>query len=153
MAPEATAPTAPVDHTVEDRLANMGLISARDRTDVGTGRRSRIVDLEEMMLMEAIRQSLEEEEVRKRKEEEEERKKRGKMNEVPEEAPDEAPEGAAPVEGKGKNVDRGSADEQEGKTVAGEFGFEGGGMAAEDKRTVEAEHVEVVRNSEGLRRS
>jgi len=48
-------------------------------------RRSRIVDLEEMMLMEAIRLSLAEEEERKRrekeKEEEEARKKKGKGKE------------------------------------------------------------------------
>lgn len=99
------------------------------------------MDLEEMMLMEAIRQSLEEEEVRKRKEEEEERKKRGKMKEVQD-------------EGKGKNVDRGEgeASTAEGSSTAAVFGFEASGNE-QAKRSGEAEHVEIVHSLEGYKRS
>ncbi|KAA8895350.1 hypothetical protein FN846DRAFT_894242 [Sphaerosporella brunnea] len=60
-----------------ERLANIGFISSHDMGG-GHERRSRIVDLEEMMLMEAIRQSLAEEEERKRKEEREREKGKGK---------------------------------------------------------------------------
>ncbi|KAF8250929.1 hypothetical protein K440DRAFT_113436 [Wilcoxina mikolae CBS 423.85] len=62
--------------SVEERLANLGFISpAAARESAGmlnavNNRRSRIVDLEEMMLMEAIRLSLAEEEERKRREKE-----------------------------------------------------------------------------------
>lgn len=73
--------------SVEDRLIGLGFLGPRDvdtrregsgngrEAPRGQGRRSRVEDLEEMMLMEAIRLSLLEEEKERRKREEEEAKK------------------------------------------------------------------------------
>lgn len=93
---------------MEERLASLGFITPRGSpnsagmlavSNAGSRneRRSRIVDLEEMMLMEAIRLSLAEEEDRKRREAEAEAKKKREEQQA-----------SAPADGKGKSVDRGA---------------------------------------------
>lgn len=94
------------DQNMEDHLMSLGFISPRgspnspgllgvSHTGSRSERRSRIVDLEEMMLMEAIRLSLAEEEDRKRREAEAETKKK-----------QEEQQAGGPSDGKGKSVDR-----------------------------------------------
>jgi len=97
------------EQSMEDRLASLGFIPPRILSsspgqlgvpNVGgrNERRSRIVDLEEMMLMEAIRLSLAEEEDRKRRVAEADAK-----NKKEEEEEEQA---GGPSDGKGKSVDR-----------------------------------------------
>jgi hypothetical protein len=94
------------EQTMEERLASLGFIPPRALSsspgqlgvpNAGNRneRRSRIVDLEEMMSMEAIRLSLAEEEDRKRREAEAEAKKKKEEEQA-----------GGPADGKGKSVDR-----------------------------------------------
>ncbi|KAI5782632.1 hypothetical protein EDC01DRAFT_751610 [Geopyxis carbonaria] len=99
--------------TVEQRLASLGFISPRDSSREATGggllnvggsrseRRSRMVDLEEMMLMEAIRLSLAEEEERKAREDALLAKNRDQLQRQ---------NSGERAEGKGKSVDRTHSD-------------------------------------------
>lgn len=115
----------------EERLSSLGFLTeSRNRhsrtnlLEIGgsreNNRRSRLVDLEEMMLMEAIRLSLAEEEERKRRHDTDTEEKKDTERETRQEkereresldAPaamndDSSLSGYTPVEGKGKSVDR-----------------------------------------------
>jgi hypothetical protein len=97
------------DPSVEERLSSLGFISRRDAVSPGsrTERRSRIVDLEEMMFMEAIRLSLAEDEERKRREAEREKEKQVDNSEEAQEADIPMREGSIGMsDRKGKTVDR-----------------------------------------------
>ena len=106
--------------TVEERLANIGFIAPGSggpgpmlsRAD----RRSRIVDLEEMMLMEAIRLSLAEEEERKARQEQQEQQQQQQQQREQQEQQQEQRQGQQQQaeadeqrKDKGKDVDRPSA--------------------------------------------
>ncbi|KAL7266560.1 SNF1-interacting protein [Rhizina undulata] len=115
--------------STEERLAALGLplgsFGPSSNSGGGSGllgipsggpgnRRSRMVDLEEMMLMEAIRLSLAEEEERKKREEKEAKRKEKEEKEKEKAAKrgsslfsfSSSGSGSAAVEGKGKSVDR-----------------------------------------------
>jgi hypothetical protein len=94
------------DPSVEERLASLGFLApSGPPSNAGDRRehRSRMVDLEEMMLMEAIRLSLAEEDERKRREETA-RKEHAEKKQS--QKPEEEAAAAGPSDCKGKSVDR-----------------------------------------------